>query len=178
MADSTSEVERAGCLVENKDGGVLEQHAGDGHALALAAGKLHAAFAHMGVVTLAALGIDKVGDEFTGMGFLCRGLHFGLGCIGHAIAQIIENRTVEQGGILGHHANFRAQGFLSHLRNVLAVNADGAALEIVKTQQQIGQGGFAGAGAADKPHFFAGPDGEREAIDNIMAGLQPVPCRS
>ena len=171
-------VERTCRLVKNQDRGVLEQHAGDGDALALAAGKFHATLAHMGVVTLAALGVDKVGDEFTGMGFLRCRCHLGQRCIGHAVAQIIKDRTVEQRGILGHHANFRAQGFLRHLRDVLAINADGAALEIVKAQQQVGEGGFARTRAANKAHFFAGPDGEGEAIDDVVHGLQPFPCHS
>src|SRR5690606_3959891 len=45
-------VERRGGLVEDQDGGVLEQRAGDGHALLLAAGELEAALAHRAVVAL------------------------------------------------------------------------------------------------------------------------------
>jgi hypothetical protein len=49
-------VERRGRLVEHQDRRVLQQHAGDGDALALAAGELDAALADMGVVARAALG--------------------------------------------------------------------------------------------------------------------------
>ena len=44
------EVERGGGLVEHQDRRVLQQHAGDRDTLALAAGELDAALAHMGVV--------------------------------------------------------------------------------------------------------------------------------
>ena len=43
-------VERGGGLVEHQDRRVLQDHAGDGDALALAAGELDAALADMGVV--------------------------------------------------------------------------------------------------------------------------------
>ena len=43
-------VERAGRLVEDEDRRILEEEAGDGDALALAAGELHPALADMGVV--------------------------------------------------------------------------------------------------------------------------------
>ena len=43
-------IERRGRLVEDQDRRVLQDHPGDGDALALAAGELDAAFADMGVV--------------------------------------------------------------------------------------------------------------------------------
>ena len=45
-------VERRGRLVEEQDRRVLEDRAGDGDALALAAGQRHAALADLGVVAL------------------------------------------------------------------------------------------------------------------------------
>ena len=52
-------VERARRLVEDEDGRVLEQHAGNGDALALAARQLDAALADMGLVGAPALRIDR-----------------------------------------------------------------------------------------------------------------------
>ena len=51
-------VERGGRLVEQDDRRVLDQRAGDGDALALAAGQLHAVFADLGVVA-----VREAGDE-------------------------------------------------------------------------------------------------------------------
>ena len=56
-------IERRGRLVEDQDRRILEHHAGDRDALALAAGQLDAALADMRVVALAAARIDDVGDE-------------------------------------------------------------------------------------------------------------------
>jgi poly(hydroxyalkanoate) depolymerase family esterase len=56
-------VERGGRLVEHQDGGVAQDHPGDGDALALAARELDAALADVGVVALAALPVLQLDDE-------------------------------------------------------------------------------------------------------------------
>ncbi len=56
-------IQRRGGLVEDQDRGVLQQHAGNGDALALPARELDAPLADMGVVTPALLGIDQPGDH-------------------------------------------------------------------------------------------------------------------
>ena len=52
-------IERAGRLVENEDWRILEQRAGDGEALALAAGQEPTALADMRVEALA-IGVDEI----------------------------------------------------------------------------------------------------------------------
>ena len=47
------------------------------------------------------------------------------------------------------------------LRDVLAVDQDAAALEVVEAQQQVDQRRLAGAGAADQADALARPDVER-----------------
>lgn len=55
-------VERGGCLVKQQHGRVLQDGAGNGDALALAAGERDAAFADFGLITLV-----QPGDEFVGL---------------------------------------------------------------------------------------------------------------
>src|SRR3546814_5402204 len=45
-------IERAGGLIENQDGWILEQCSGDGDALLFAAGQFQAAFAHLGLIAV------------------------------------------------------------------------------------------------------------------------------
>ena len=52
---------------------------------------------------------------------------------------------MQQRRILRHHRDMRAQRFLRDRRNILAVDQDAAAFELVEAQQQIDQGRFAGA---------------------------------
>ena len=46
--------------------------------------------------------------------------------------------------------DLRAQALLRGLRDVLAVDQDGAVLEVEEAQQQVDEGRLAGAGAADQ----------------------------
>ena len=61
-------VERRGRLVEHQDRRVLQQHAGDGDALALAARELDAALADMRVIAAPALRVGQPGDEVVRLG--------------------------------------------------------------------------------------------------------------
>ena len=61
-------VERAGGFVENENRRILQNGAGDGEALALAAGKRNAFFADDGVETFRFLGDEFVGESVFGGG--------------------------------------------------------------------------------------------------------------
>jgi hypothetical protein len=65
---------------------------------------------------------------------------------------------VQQRGVLGDHADLCAQAFLGHFGDVLAVDQDAPALQVVQAQQQVDQGRFARAGRADQADFLAGLD--------------------
>ena len=64
-------IEGGGGFVEDEDGGVADKGAGDGDALALAAGESGATFAERGVVAL-----RQRGDEVVGVGFASGGDDF------------------------------------------------------------------------------------------------------
>ena len=117
-------VERGGGLVEHQDRRVLQDHAGDGDALALAAGQLDAALADMGVVAAPAAPVLQLEDEVVGLRLLRRGDDLGLGGVGLAVADVVADRAVQQRGVLRHHRDLRAQAFLRGLRDVLAVDQD------------------------------------------------------
>ena len=63
-----------------------------------------------------------------------------------------------QRGILRHHADLRAQAVLRDAGDVLAVDQDAAALQVVEAQQQVDERRLAGARAADEAHLLASAD--------------------
>ena len=90
-------VERAGGLVEQQDRRVLDQRAGDRHALFLTARKLEAALADFGVETLRQA-VDQVGNRRA----LDRGLDLHHPRAIAAISDVIADGVVEQHAILRH----------------------------------------------------------------------------
>ena len=81
-------VERAGRLVEQQDGRVAEQRAGDGDALALAARQPHAARAEMGGEAL-----RQRLDEGERRGRLGGRPHLVVGRVGPAVADVVGDRS-------------------------------------------------------------------------------------
>ena len=67
-----------------------------------------------------------------------------------AVADVVADRAVQERGVLRHHRDLGAQALLGDLGDVLAVDQDAAAFEVVEAQQQIDEGRFAGARRPDQ----------------------------
>ncbi|MCY1452445.1 hypothetical protein D9M71_693650 [compost metagenome] len=94
----------------------------------------------MGVEAAPACRIRKLRHEIRGAGLAYRILQLGVAGAGVAVEQVVADRAVQQGGVLGDHADLRAQALLGHLGDVLAVDEDAPAFQVVEAQQQVHQG--------------------------------------
>ena len=119
-------IKRACRFIQNQDRRVLEQHAGNRDALALAARQFHTALADMGVVPSAVARIDKMGNELIGMSAPRGALDLFEASIRLAIADIVADRTMKKRSVLRHHPDPGPQAFLRRLGDVLAVDEDAA----------------------------------------------------
>ncbi len=99
------------------------------------------------------------------MGALSGAFNLGLRGLRRAIGDVVADRAVQQRRILGHHADMGAQAFLRHLGDVLAVDQDMPALEVVEAQEEIDDGRLAGARRPDQADLFTRPDGEGKVVD-------------
>ena len=97
-------VKRGRGFVQDQDGRVLEDGAGDADTLPLAAAELDAAVTYVGVVAVLFLHYELMGVRYTGRSF-----HGSAVGIFYAEGYIVENGVVEQYGILVHIANQAAQ---------------------------------------------------------------------
>ncbi len=138
-------VQRACGLVEDQDRRVLQQDTGNGNALALSAGQLDATFPHMGVIAPVALQILQIGDETMGFRFLRCGDDLFPRGIGTAIGNVLRDRAMQQGRVLRDHADGGPQAVLLHGGNVLPVDQDATAFQVMEPEQQIDQRGLARA---------------------------------
>ncbi len=98
-------------------------------------------------------------------------LHRLVAGIGPAVEDVVADRAVQQRGVLRHQADLAAQRILRDVGDVLPVDEDAAALDVVEAQQQVDQRRLAGARAADQPDLLAGRDGQRQILDDpALAG--------
>ena len=161
-------VERAGRLVEQQDRRVLQHHARDRDALALAARQLDAALADVRVVAVPAVRIGQALDELVRLGAPRSRHHLRIVGVRAAVEDVVAHRAMQQRGVLRDHADLRAQAVLRDVGDVLPVDQDAAALDVVEAQQQVHDRALAGARAADQADLLAGPDVQREIVDHRL----------
>ena len=157
-------VHRGGGFIEDQHRWVLEDGAGQGDALSLAAREPLAPFAHDRVVPLGQ-GLDEAG----GLGQLCSPLDGGAGRIEAAVGDVLGHRAVEQEHLLAHQADGPAQIRQLQIPDRQAIEQDLALLQLVQAQQQPDDGALAGAGGADDAQGAAGWHLQIEALQQRLA---------
>src|SRR5262249_20627689 len=138
-------IERRGRLVEQDDGRVADQRARDGDALALAAGELKPLFTDRGGVAA-----RKRRDEIMSVRGLGGGNDLGVGRAWFAKGDVVANRAAEQVYVLAHIGEMMAQRLARMFRDVLAVDGDRSAADLVEPQNEIEHGRLAAAGGSDQ----------------------------
>ena len=157
-------IEGGGGLVEDEDAGILEEDAGDGDALALAAGKGDAALADVGFVAVA-----EPGDEVVGIGGPGGGDDFILGGAGPAVADVLGDGAGEEDVVLHDDSDLAADGLDVVGGDGFVVDEDFAGGGIVEAGEEGDDGAFAGAAGADEGDHFAGLDGEVDVVEGGLA---------
>ncbi len=150
-------------LVEDQDRRILEEGAGDGQALALAAAEPHAALAHQRGVAL------RAGqDELLGVGLARRAVDR----LGRrrrvAVGDVVLDRVAEEKRLLRHHRDLGAQRGLGEVADVVAVERDAAAADVVEARHQIDQGRLARSAHAHERHHLAAPDVQRDVAQGEL----------
>lgn len=130
---------QGGCgFIEDEDGGVFEECPGNGDSLFFSSGEFEAPFSNPAFVTF-----RQGGDEFIKLGG-AGGCHdFFVAGIGTAVLDVVEQGVVEEDGILGDDSDGVSEAALGELADVLPVEGDTATCDVVKAEEQPGQGGFA-----------------------------------
>src|SRR5690606_3151413 len=86
-----------------------------------------------------------------------------------AVADVVENRVVEQHRVLRHDRNGRAQRGLRVVPDIAPVDADMPFIDVVKAVQQPRQGRFTRAGMTNNGHRAPGRNFEVDAVQDPTA---------
>ena len=122
-------VHAGGGLVEDEDGGVLEERAGDADALFFADAEFDAAFADAGIVAL-----RQRDDEIVAIGGSGRGEELLVGGVQFAEEDVFAESAVEEEGLLADDADRWRQRFEGDSADVLPVNRDLSRSQLRKTR--------------------------------------------
>ena len=156
-------VKGAGGLVQDQNRRVLQEDAGDGDALLLAAGKLDAALADIGVEA-----VLQSEDEPLGTGQAGRFDDLFAGGTGLAVGDVIRHRAAEQIHVLLDDADVLAQALQGDMLDVLPVDVDVAAGHIIEAGNEVAQRRLAAAGGADQSQPLAGLDVKADMMQNLV----------
>ncbi len=129
--------------------------------LALPAGEPHPALAQEGVEA-----VREPVQELAGVGGVRGAAHRRVGHLIQAVADVLPGVGAEDHRVLGDQGDLAAQlpGF--QVAQVHPVEAQGARLGIVETQQELEEGGLAAPRGADQGHLFPGLDQQRQVLDD------------
>ena len=153
-----------GCLVEDDDGRVFQDGAGDGDPLLFAAGEGSPAFADHRVVS-----VGKRFDKLMAAGLSGRFNNLFMGCVGTAEFDIVFNRIRKEIDFLEHHADLIHQGFQSIFPDICIPDAYGTMIHVPEACDQIAESGFSGsAGAYDRSRCLIG-NGHGDILQDRLA---------
>ena len=157
-------VDRGSSFIKDQNRGILEHRAGDGKTLLLPAGKLNPTLADQGVVA-----IREVFDKFMGVRDFGCGHHLFFGGIWAAKQDIIAHAAVEKEYILEDNADLLAERIECKIAQVMPIQGDTAAADIIKTRDQADHGRFAHTGRTDQRDYLLSRDFQRDALEDWLS---------
>ena len=155
-------VGKGGGLVQDQDGHIFQHGAGNGNALLLAAGKIHALGADDRV--------DARRELFHDIHALCsfqHRQHLGFGGLRPTQTDVVQKATLEQAAVLEYKGDGVHQLFLGDVPHIRSAHPDAAALHIKEPADKVCQCGFAAAGGAYKSHRLSRLNVQRNALDDL-----------
>src|SRR5262249_7361272 len=159
-------VQRGSRLIENQNRRPFENCTCDCHALFFATGQFKPALPDLGFITL-----WRNTNKWIDLGKPRRLLYFGVSRFPAAITDIVTNRMVEQNSILQHDAARLAQRFLRHHRNVLPIDQDAPAQEIIEAKQQSRNRRLARAGRPYHSNRLSGWNLKADALHDTTGWI-------
>ena len=166
-------VGESGSFVQNDDGGILQQHPGNGDTLLFAAGKSLARFARRGIIAL-----RQLGDELFALGCPGGGLYFFIGGRRAAQPDVFQQGTAEQVVVLRHKADKTGELRQRHIPHIRPADGDAARRHIPEPGNQFCHRGLAAAGRAHQCGEAALRQGQADAEAGVLDAVHDAVARA
>ena len=159
------QIDLARRLVQNQQAGIPQDRPGQGDPLPLTPREQAAARADDRLVAPLELGLDEpVGMRLFG-GFD----HFFSCGLGRPVADVVEDRIVEEQGFLGDQADLRADVSQTDVAQVDSIDPHAASDWVVESRDQVGQGRLAATVGADNGDRLAKGDPQVDFLQHRLA---------
>src|SRR5882672_3951982 len=155
-------VETRGGFIQDQDRRIGQEGARNRDPLALAAGELDAALADQRGIAL-----WQPLDEGVGMGQPRRRFDLHRRGVGPPISDVLGQRAVEEQRFLLHDRHLPAQALLRDVGDILPVDRDAAAIEVVQPLHELDEGRLARARPSDKADALARRDADRQGVVDL-----------
>ena len=163
-------VDGRGGLIQNQCRRIGDRSPGNGQQLTLALAQIGAITGKHGLIA-----VRQTADKSVGVGQLSRLDAFFVSGIQLAVTDVIHHRAGEQMGILQHHAQGPAEVRFFDFVDVDAVVADFTVGNVVEPINQVGNGGFTGAGCAHEGDLLARFGVKADVVkDNLVFRITKV----
>ncbi len=157
-------VHAGGRLVQNQNARVGQNRARNRQHLALALAQVGGALREHRPVA-----VRQLADEVVSIGH-ARGLHhLVVARVQPPVADILHDRIGKHERILQNQPQRAAQVGAADVAQVVPINADRAAVDVVKARQQVGDGCLSRPGRADERNRLAGQGLQRHVFDDGMS---------
>ena len=166
-------IQGAGGLIQDQDGGILQEDPGDAEALLLAAAEADAALADLGIIAM-----GEAHDVIMDIGPLRRLNDLLLGGVQAAVADILPHGVIEEIDILLDDADIPADALQGQGMDLLAVQEDLAAFHIIEMGNEMADGGLAAAGGAYEGILLAALDIQIDMAEDfliLIIGIGDIP---
>ena len=153
-------VEAGRRLVEEDDRRVLDEHAGDGYALLLAATELERHRVEA---------VGQLHDLIVDIGLPCRSHHILVGSLRMAVLDILLDGAVEDMIFLKHEADMVAQPLGIPLVQLYTVETDGARIGMIELVEQVDERALPCPTESDEGRNLAAGDMHRDIAESLRA---------
>ena len=155
-------VDGARRFVEDDDGRIFQDDAGEGQELLLPCGESGAALLQRMFVA-----VLEAADKAVRVDELRRRDTFLIGGIRPSVADIFHDRALEDEGLLHQYADFLSQGLQRHFPDIMPVDAHTSLLHIIEPGQHVDDRGLARAGGAHEGDRLAGLHMQVKMLEHV-----------
>ena len=155
-------IKGSGGFIQNQNGSILQESAGNRYTLPLASGQSASSVAKHGLVA-----VRHAHDKAVRSCGARRSHHHIIRSVLPSQPDVFHNGAVEQDGVLGNEGDIFAHIVQGSVPHIHAIHAQGSGTNVIKPGEKAGKCCFSGSAGPYQPHYFPGADMHVYAVQHL-----------